>query len=64
LYIISESEMGWADTEALMSTVQESEQDYADMESLLTGMLAIDPDERFTPKQALHHPFFVRGGSG
>jgi serine/threonine protein kinase len=61
--VISEINLGWADTEALIQTLQESEQDYADMESLLTGMLAIDPDERFTPKQALHHPFFVRGSS-
>lgn len=38
---------------------QETAQEYAEMESLLQGMLALDPDERLTPEQALHHPFFV-----
>jgi hypothetical protein len=40
--------------------LQESAQDYTEMESVLAGMLALDPDERFTPEQALQHPFFAR----
>ncbi len=39
----------------------EDEQSYALFEDLVARMLALNPDERITPAEALLHPFITRG---
>ena len=45
------------------STTPEDEESYVQFEDLVLRMLALDPEERITPADALQHPFITRAGS-
>ena len=47
-----------------VSTTKEDEDAYMQFEDLVLRMLALDPDLRITPAEALQHPFIARGGGG